>query len=287
MSWGCRTPLATVGQVTRHASDVHGKGHARRGRQTPQPPPGYEDGRGRRPVHASTGDAGLQRRGRRCRMDTVYVIRLVVGLAMTVAALAVSGRRAHWLYRLIRIGPAGRRPQGPARRAPARAAGGGVRPAQAAAVVRAGPRAPLHVLGLRDPASVYLEAYGALFDPGLPHPADRPLAGAGVPAGHDRGAGAGLARRLRGDPDPQRARAEGAGVPVLRLAHRRGLADPLHDLQRAVDDVPVPRREPRRWACFPTVGGVGVDRGRPPASPGCRPARWRCSRASGCCCTSA
>ncbi len=37
-------------------------------------------------------------------MDTVYVIRLVVGLAMTVAALAVSGRRAHWLYRLIRTG---------------------------------------------------------------------------------------------------------------------------------------------------------------------------------------
>ena len=37
-------------------------------------------------------------------MDTVYVIRLVVGLAMTVAALAVSGRRAFWLYRLIRTG---------------------------------------------------------------------------------------------------------------------------------------------------------------------------------------
>ena len=37
-------------------------------------------------------------------MDTVYVTRLVVGLAMTVAALAVSGRRAFWLYRLIRSG---------------------------------------------------------------------------------------------------------------------------------------------------------------------------------------
>ncbi len=185
------------------------------------------------------------------------------------------------------VGPAGRRPQGPARRAPARAAGGGVRPAQAAAVVRAGARAPLHVLGLRDPGLGLPRGVRGAVRPRLPHPADRPLAGAGVPAGHDRGAGAGLARRLRGDPDPQRARAEGAGVPVLRLAHRRGLADPLHDLQRAVDDVPVPRRERGAGRAPLHVGGVGVDRGRPPASPACRPARWRCSRASGCCCTSA
>ena len=183
--------------------------------------------------------------------------------------------------------PAGRRPQGPARRAPARAGGGGVRPAQAAAVVRAGPRAPLHVLGLRDPGVGLPRGVRGAVRPRLPHPADRPLAGAGVPAGHDRGAGAGLARRLRGDPDPQRARAEGAGVPVLRVAHRRGLADPLHDLQRAVDDVPVPRRELRRWACSPTRQGRGRRSGSATCCPACRPARWRCSRASGCCCTSA
>jgi hypothetical protein len=32
------------------------------------------------------------------------VVRLVIGLVMTVAALAVSGRRARWLYVLIRSG---------------------------------------------------------------------------------------------------------------------------------------------------------------------------------------
>src|SRR3954454_2274725 len=32
------------------------------------------------------------------------VVRLVIGLAMTVVALAVSGRRAFWLYRLIMSG---------------------------------------------------------------------------------------------------------------------------------------------------------------------------------------
>ena len=32
------------------------------------------------------------------------VVRLVIGLAMTALALAVSGRRAWWLYTLIRSG---------------------------------------------------------------------------------------------------------------------------------------------------------------------------------------
>ena len=100
-------------------------------------------------------------------MDTVYVIRLVVGLAMTVAALAVSGRRAHWLYRLIRTG----------QRADDRKDQLGER-LRAQLVEVFGQRKLLRwsVPGLAHLftfwafvilASVYLEAYGALFDPGF------------------------------------------------------------------------------------------------------------------------
>ena len=100
-------------------------------------------------------------------MDTVYVIRLVVGLAMTVAALAVSGRRAHWLYRLIRTG----------QRADDRKDQLGER-LRAQVVEVFGQRKLLRwsVPGLAHLftfwafvilASVYLEAYGALFDPGF------------------------------------------------------------------------------------------------------------------------
>src|SRR5690242_6587564 len=32
------------------------------------------------------------------------IVRLILGLVMTVAALAVAGRRAFWLYRLVRSG---------------------------------------------------------------------------------------------------------------------------------------------------------------------------------------
>ena len=32
------------------------------------------------------------------------MVRLILGLVMTVAALAVSGRRAWWLYQLVRSG---------------------------------------------------------------------------------------------------------------------------------------------------------------------------------------
>jgi Fe-S oxidoreductase len=98
-------------------------------------------------------------------MDTVYVIRLVVGLAMTVAALAVSGRRAHWLYRLVRSGqPADDRKEHLGERL------------RVQLVEVFGQRKLLRwsVPGLAHLftfwafvilASVYLEAYGALFNP--------------------------------------------------------------------------------------------------------------------------
>ena len=93
------------------------------------------------------------------------VLRLVIGLAMTVAALAISGRRAVWLYRLISSGqPADDRREHLGERL------------RAQLVEVFGQRKLLRwtVPGLAHfftfwafviLASVYLEAYGALFDP--------------------------------------------------------------------------------------------------------------------------
>ena len=135
--------------------------------------------------------------------------------------------------------------------------------------------------------TVYLEAYGALFVPDF----HIPLIGRWPVLGflQDVIAAAALISlgvfsviRLRNDP-----RAPGPGVAVLRLAHRRRLADPVHDLQRAVDDVPVPRRVGGAGHLPLRVRGVRLDRRRPAAvrHRAGRPVRaWR---ASGCCCTSA
>jgi Fe-S oxidoreductase len=95
------------------------------------------------------------------------VLRLVIGLVMTVAALAVSGRRAYWLYRLVRSGqPAADRRERLGERL------------RAQLVEVFGQRRLLRwsVPGLAHLftfwafvilISVYLEAYGALFDPGF------------------------------------------------------------------------------------------------------------------------
>jgi Fe-S oxidoreductase len=92
------------------------------------------------------------------------VVRLVIGLAMTVLALVVSGRRAYWLYKLIRSGqPAHDRTEGLGDRV------------KAQFVEVFGQRKLLRwsVPGLAHfftfwafviLITVYLEAYGALFD---------------------------------------------------------------------------------------------------------------------------
>lgn len=98
-------------------------------------------------------------------VETGVVVRLVIGLAMTVAALAFSGRRAVWLYKLITSGqPADDRLEG-------------LGPRLRAQLVEVfGQRKLLRwsVPGLAHfftfwafviLITVYLEAYGALFDP--------------------------------------------------------------------------------------------------------------------------
>ena len=92
-------------------------------------------------------------------------MRLAIGLVMTLAALAVAGRRVHYLYRLIRSGqPAPGRLDGIGQRAKDQLRRG-VRPAQAAAVVgprrwRTSSRSGRFIVL----AATILEAYGALFD---------------------------------------------------------------------------------------------------------------------------
>ena len=93
------------------------------------------------------------------------LLRLVIGLGMTVIALAVSGRRAFWIYKLIRSGqPANDRTDGLGQRV------------RAQFVEVFGQRKLLKwsVPGLAHAftfyafvilATVYVEAYGALFDP--------------------------------------------------------------------------------------------------------------------------
>ena len=83
--------------------------------------------------------------------------------------------------------------------------------------------------------TVYIEAYGVLFQHELPHPDHRPLGRAGLPAGLLRGRRAARHRHLRGHPLMRSPREHRPRVAVLRLAHRRRLADPVHDLQRHLD----------------------------------------------------
>ena len=92
------------------------------------------------------------------------VARLVIGLALTVLALAIAGRRAFWIYKLIRSGqPAHDRTDDLGARL------------RTQLVEVFGQRRLLkwsvpglaHFFtfwALRHPATVYLEAYGALFD---------------------------------------------------------------------------------------------------------------------------
>ena len=93
------------------------------------------------------------------------VVRLVLGLAMTVAALAVSGRRALWLYHLIGSGqPADDRTQQVGERLRAQV----VEVFGQRTLLRWSVPGVAHLFtfwAFVILASVYLEAYGALFDP--------------------------------------------------------------------------------------------------------------------------
>ena len=192
-------------------------------------------------------------------------MRLAIGLVMTVVALAVVGRRVHYLYRLVSSGQP----------APGRLDGIGTRAKDQLREVF-GQRKLLQwsVPGVAHfftfwafvvLAATILEAYGALFDRdfAIPVIGHWPLLGFlqdffAVAVLLVLGVFAVI--RIRNAPARRRAR-----VPVLRLAHRRRLARAVHDLQRHLDAVPLPRRAGQHRRLPVRRGGVRLAGGRRPA----------------------
>ncbi len=119
-------------------------------------------------------------------MDTHTLIRLVVGLGMTALVLVFAARRVLWLTNLIRSGQKTSDEHG-------RKDNLGTRiTTQIKEVFGQTRLLKWSIPGLAHfftmwgffiLASVYLEAYGLLFSPRLPHPVRRPLGRAGLPAG--------------------------------------------------------------------------------------------------------
>ena len=143
-------------------------------------------------------------------------------------------------------------------------------------------------------ATVYLEAYGSLLKllspvaraDGLGDPLIAALGRPRLPAGLHRGDGPGRPGHLRLHPAEERPEEPRPRVPVLRLPPGRGLAHALHDLQRHLDDVPVPRclLSPRQPAL--RERRVRLDRAWATCWTASATAPWRSSRASACSCTS-
>ena len=164
---------------------------------------------------------------------------------MNVIALPIVARRVLFLYRLITRGPAGARPRRgrhrTARRrgeAPGRR---GLRPEEAAQVERPRGRALLRVLGLPDPGQRLPRGVRRPVRPALRDPAHRPLGRARLPPGLHRADGARGHHHVRGDPAAELAGAARPAVPLQGLPPRRRLGRAVHDLQRHLVAVPVPR----------------------------------------------
>ena len=168
-------------------------------------------------------------------VQTQMLIRLIVGLGMTAIVGLLAVRRVGWLVRLVRSGkPAPGHTDDLAQRVVGRDRRG-PRPTPAAEVVDPRPGALLHHVGLLHPAHGHIEAYGALFHRDF----HIPIIGRWAALGFLQdffalavflGMTTFAIIRLRCEPERDRPR-----VAVLRLAHRRRLAGPVHDLQRDLD----------------------------------------------------
>ena len=174
------------------------------------------------------------------------VLRMTVGLALTVVALAVAGRRLWWLKRLAFTGQpapervaAVREHPGPGRGGPGHR---GDRAAQAAEVVGARRGARGHVLGLHRPAADDHRGLRRPVLPDLRHPRDRPLGLHRVHRGPVRRRRAGRHHHLHRDPAAQQPAQGRPQVTVLRLAHRRRLGRPGDDLPGDRDAAALPGR---------------------------------------------
>ena len=194
-------------------------------------------------------------------METQTLIRLVVGLLMTAVVLVFAAKRVLWLTKLIRSGQPTRDEGGRKdniSHAHHHAVQRSVRADSAAPVVDPRHRPLLHHVGLLHPGSASTSRPTACCSsPKFPIPF----------VGHWDALGflqdffalavlLGIATfaiiRLR-----SRAQGVRPRLAVLRLAHRRRLADPVHDLQRHLDLRAVPRSRgaqptnlPYGWGAF-------------------------------------
>ena len=181
---------------------------------------------------------------------------LVIGLLMNVVALPIVGRRVVFLYRLITSGqPAPGRIEGVTGRLGAAVKRQVVEVFGQKKLLKWSIPGAAHFFvfwAFVILASVYLEAYGALFDSHFAIP----LIGHWAVLGFLQDfialmALAGIITfaviRLRNS-----ARATRPAVAVQGLAPRRRVGRAVHDLQRHLVAVPVPRARRRRWATCPT-----------------------------------
>ncbi len=172
---------------------------------------------------------------------TQTVIRLVLGLGLTAVVLLFAARRVWWLASLVRSGqPAtGRTDQlGQRIKTQVEEVFGQTR------LLRWSIPGLAHFFtmwGFFILLTVYIEAYGVLFNPkfAIPFIGRWPALGfiqdffaLAVLLGITTFA----IIRLRSEPKEY-----GRAVTLLRLAHRRRVADPVHDLQRHLDLCAVPR----------------------------------------------
>ena len=226
-------------------------------------------------------------------MDTQMLIRIIVGVLMIAVVGVFAAKRVLWLTKLIRSGPAAERGQQP-QRPPAEAHHHAVRRSLRANPAAEAGRSPASPTSSRCGASSSSARFtwrrSAFWSSTNFH---IPLVGRWDALGflQDFFAVAVLLGIITFAIIRIVARAQEARprLPVLRLPHRRRLADPVHDLQRHLDLRPGPRCRRQHRARCPTAtarssrsswAGSCIRSATPPTS-GSR--RSRCSRTSRSC----
>ena len=191
-------------------------------------------------------------------MDTQTLIRLIIGVA--------DDRRRAGLRRQARavadqpdpVGPEDHRrerPQGRPQDPHHHPVHRGLR-ANAAAEAGRSPASPTSSPCGASSSSrtVYLEAYGVLFNPKFAIPFVGHWDALGFLQDFFARRRAARHHHVRDHPAALRAQGVRPRLALLRLAHRRRLADPVHDLQRHLDLRALPRRRRGQRATCPTAG---------------------------------
>ena len=215
-------------------------------------------------------------------------VRIIIGLAATVIALAIAGRRVSFLYRLARRGQPD---PGRVESVKKNIAGDiklqlvevfGQRKLLKWTLPGAAHAAVMWAFFIL--ASVYLEAYGALFDKGFHIPIIGKWGILGflqdfIACACFLGLVTFAIIRIKNAPSRLDRKSRFAGfTPRRRLAH------PVHDFQRPLDDDVLPRLVGERGEL--PVQRLGVRLAHARRRSCIRSATPNCWRPSGCCCTS-